>query len=203
MNKSPHAARLAFLALPLLMLAGCATVSNEASVVRFHTGQPINRGTIALVPVNPADADSLQFRTLAESVAVELRRQGYTTVPAVNLAQYVGIVSVTQATRASGQRNSGVTVGLGGGFSSGNVGIGTSAQIPVGQRNQQSGITATTLNVRINSNSNGSPVWEGRATKDAVAGTPAADPTNAVPLLSRALFQDFPGTPGATQQVRL
>lgn len=189
--------------LPLALLAGCATVSNEASVVRFHTGQPINRGTIALVPVNPAEADSLQFRTLAESVAVELRRQGYTTVPSANLAQYVGIIAVTQQSRPGNQRNSGVTVGLGGGFSSGNVGIGTSAQIPVGQRNQSGGITATTLNVRINSSGNGSPVWEGRATKDAVGGSTAADPTSAVPLLARALFQDFPGTPGVTQQVRL
>ena len=194
-------------ALPILaalLLAACATGPRpEASVVSFHSGQPMTRGTIAVVPTNPADAQSLAFRVHAESVAVELRRQGFTTVADPKAAQYIAIISIDQQSRASQPRNSGLTIGVGGGFSSGNVGIGSSVQVPVGGQQQAGGITATTLNVRINTSATGAPVWEGRATKDAVVNTPAADTTNAVPYLATALFRDFPGTSGRTQVVRL
>ncbi len=193
-------------ALPLLaalLLAACAGTTPQANVVSFHGTQPMSRGTIALVPQNPADADTLSFRVHADSVAAELRRNGYTVVSGPAQAQYVAIIGIEQQARAAAPRQSGLTIGVGGGFSSGNVGIGSSVQVPVGGQQQSGGLIATTLTVRINSTSGGAPVWEGRATKEAPAGTPAADTSSAVPLLATALFSDFPGPSGKMRSVRL
>jgi len=194
------------IALPLLatiLLAACAGTTPQANVVSFHGTQPMSRGTIATVPQNPADADTLSFRVHAESVSSALARQGFTPVASATSAQYVAIIAIDEQARATPPRQSGLTIGVGGGFSSGNVGIGSSVQVPVGGQQQAGGIIATTLNVRINSSAGGAPVWEGRATKEAAAGTPAADSSSAVPLLAAALFQDFPGPSGKLRTVRL
>ena len=46
-------------------LAACTTVGDRGAspigVTRFHLGQPVARSTIAVVPVNAADANSLEF----------------------------------------------------------------------------------------------------------------------------------------------
>ena len=53
----------------MLALAGCSN-NLYADVTRFHTNQPISRGTLAIVPADPSMANSLEFRTHAETVAV-------------------------------------------------------------------------------------------------------------------------------------
>ena len=55
----------------------------------------------------------------------------------------------------------------------------------------------TTVAVQIKRQSDGTQIWEGRASKTATAGSQGATLTWAVPVLSEALFRDFPGTPGA------
>ena len=58
-------------------LAGCATGSRTGAisppeVTRFHLGQPIARGQIAVEPFDAADANSIEFRSYAGAVAREL-----------------------------------------------------------------------------------------------------------------------------------
>jgi len=186
--------------LPLLLLIAACSTPPTANVVRFHMNQPMARGTVALVPANSADAGSLAFRTESEPVARELQRLGFVVVGSAATSQFVAVVGIDQSDRAGPSRQSGLTVGMGG--SSGNFGIGSSVTVPVGQP-RQSGVTQTTLTVRLNRNSDRVAVWEGRATKEAVSGTPAASAANATQHLAGALFRDFPGQSGVPQQVRL
>lgn len=181
-----------------LVLAACASTP-QAQVLRFHQGQPINRGTIAIQPANPAMANSLEFASQANAVGAELQRQGFTVVGNPAQAQFVAIVSVETGDRLQAPRQSGVSVGLGGGFSSGNVGIGTSVNVPVGGRQQPSVATSTTLSVAITQGAGGPAVWEGRSSLETQAGGQSG--TALTPILASTLFQSFPGPSGQTVSV--
>lgn len=91
--------------LTVAVALGACRGGPTAEVARFHTSQPINRGALFLQPTDPATASGLEFRTHAESVAVEMRRHGFQTVPSVGQAQYVATIDITQ-TDASGSRGS-------------------------------------------------------------------------------------------------
>ena len=206
MNKL--ASRLAALAACLLV-AGCAMemgggVSTGVSVTRFHLGQPIARGPIAVEPANPADATSLEFDQIAGSVERELARLGWTVQARTGATEQVAVVRVDQAVR-TGRRGGGVSIGLGVGGGSygrhGGVGVGVGGTVPVGgYRSNQ--IVATQLSVRIQRRSDGSVAWEGRAETEARGGTPAASRAAAADRLATALFRDFPGESGRTIRVR-
>lgn len=192
------------LILPLMLavaLAGCTTPQG-ADVVRFHTSQPIGRGTIAIVPADKERAGSLEFETYARSIGQELARLGFTPVQSATGANMTALVDVAQGSRAGVPRQSGLSVGLGGLFGSGNVGLGTSVQVPVGQKSSSNEIQSITLSVQLR-DSGGRPLWEGRATTEASAGKATATPAGAVPALARALFSDFPGQSGRTVRVQL
>ncbi len=178
----------------MLALSACNRGGNYADVARFHTNQPINRGTLFIQPSDPATANNLEFRTHAESVAVEMRRQGFQTVPDAAQAQYIATLDIAQTDGTTVTRP-GTTVG---------VPVGpTIIATPVGRGPRNSTERTTTVAVQIKRQSDGAQIWEGRASKTAAAGSQGATLTWAVPVLSEALFRDFPGTPGATQQVRL
>ncbi|WP_181160020.1 DUF4136 domain-containing protein [Sandaracinobacter neustonicus] len=178
----------------MVALSACGRGGTYADVARFHTNQPINRGTLFIQPADPAIANSLEFRTHAESVAVEMRRQGFQTVPDAGQAQYVATLDITQTDGTTVTRP-GTTVG---------VPVGpTIIATPVGRGPRNSSERTTTVAVQIQRQSDGQKVWEGRASKTATAGSQQATLTWAVPALAGALFTDFPGTPGVTQQVRI
>ena len=178
----------------MIALSACGRGGMYADVARFHTNQPINRGTLFIQPADPAIANSLEFRTHAESVAVEMRRQGFQTVPNAGQAQYVATLDITQTDGTTVTRP-GTTVG---------VPVGpTIIATPVGRGPRNSTERTTTTAVQIQRQGDGQKVWEGRASKTANAGSQEANLTWAVPRLATALFTDFPGTPGVTQQVRL
>ena len=194
---------IAFPIVAALALAACSS-NSYADVVRFHTNQPITRGTLAIVPADPAAANSLEFRTHAETVAVEMRRLGYTTGLPADQVQYLAILDITQVDAQGNVTRPGMTVGAGVGTSSGNVGLGANVAVPVGSSSRRNPAQrTTTLSVQIQNRADGAKVWEGRATKQADAASQAATATSAVPALAGALFSDFPGKPGVTQQVRL
>jgi hypothetical protein len=178
----------------MVALSACGRGGTYADVARFHTNQPINRGTLFIQPAEPAIANNLEFRTHAESVAVEMRRQGFQTVPDAAQAQYVAVLDITQ-TDGSTVTRPGMTVG---------VPVGpTIIATPVGRGPRNSTERTTTIGVQIKRQADGTQIWEGRASKTATAGSEQATLTWAVPALSGALFKDFPGAPGVTQQVRL
>jgi hypothetical protein len=102
----------------ITLVAGCATddMATGASVTRFHLGQPIVRGAIAVEAVDPRDANGLEFAQISASVARELTRLGWTVVPN-NASEQVAMVSLTQQSREAARR-SGVSIGIGGGTGS-------------------------------------------------------------------------------------
>jgi Domain of unknown function (DUF4136) len=187
-----------------LTLAACASTPT-ADITRFHMGQPIPSDTIRVVsspdPVAPGTAMSLEFRTHANIVAQDLARHGFRPVDSAPSA-YVAILSVGQTTRAGMPSSSPFRIGIGGGTSSGNVGIGGSVNVPVGQpRNND--LRVNMLDVRIRRASDNTAVWEGRAVQEIPARDQGSSLSAAVPALSRALFAEFPGESGRTITVPL
>lgn len=181
-----------------LALGACATAP-QAQVLRFHQGAPA-AGAVYLKPANPSLAGSLEFQAQADAVAAELRRQGFTVVSQPSQAQFVATVDVSTAARDMAPRRSGVSVGVGGGWSSGNVGVGTSVNVPVGGSSRPQIATTTTLSVRMATPA-GQAVWEGRASVE--TGPEGRSGTVLAPALAGALFRDFPGPSGRTVKVAL
>ena len=190
-----------------LLLAGCAAEMggySGASVTRFHLGQQIARGPIAVEPADPADANGLEFDQIARSVERELARQGWAVDERTGGTEQVAVVRVDQAAR-QGRRGGGVSIGVGiGGASFGRrsaVGGSVGATVPV-TGNRRGEVVATLLSVRIQRRSDATVAWEGRAEMEAPAGTPYASRSAAADRLAAALFRDFPGESGRTIRVR-
>jgi hypothetical protein len=189
----------------LTLVAGCATddMATGASVTRFHLGQPIARGPIAVESVDPRDASSLEFAQISASVARELSRLGWTVVPN-NASEQVAMVTLSQQSREA-VRQSGLSIGIGGGTGSygrhGGVGVGGGVSVPVGGRGSNL-VLGFQLGVRIQRRSDATVAWEGRAQMEARAGSPLASRVAAADRLAAALFRDFPGESGRTIRVR-
>jgi hypothetical protein len=193
-----------------LLLSGCAMemgggASSAVSVTRFHLGQPIARGQIAVESGDPADTNSLEFAQVAASVERELGRLGWTVDKGNGRTEQVALISVDQALRASSRGRSGVSIGLGVGGGSwgrrGGVGVGVGGSVPVGGA-RAGQVVATQLRVRIQRRSDATVAWEGRAESEARAGSERASRSAAADRLAWALFRDFPGESGRTIRVR-
>jgi hypothetical protein len=197
---------LSLAALPVAAMLALSACSNTtyADVVRFHSNQPISRGTLAIVPADPAIADSLEFRTHAETVAVQMRRIGYSTGLPLSQVQYVATMDVTQVDSQGNVTRPGVTVGGGVGVPIGNnAGIGANVAVPVGSSRRNPAMRGTTLSVQIRRAADRANIWEGRASKEANINDAGANAATAVPLLAEALFRDFPGNTGMATRVPL
>jgi hypothetical protein len=194
----------AFTVAASLALAACASTPT-ADITRFHMDQPIPSDTIRVVPspdpVAPGTAQSLEFRTHANIVAQDLARHGFRPVETGPTA-YLAILSVQQVTRAGMPSSSPFRIGIGGGTTSGNVGIGGSVNVPLGQ-SRNNDLRVNVLDVRIRRASDSTAVWEGRAVQEIPARDQGSNLSAAVPALSRALFADFPGESGRTITVPL
>lgn len=197
------------LALPLaaaLAVAACATGSTGIDVKRFHLDQPIGRGTIALVPGNPAEAGSLEFASYAAAVANELRAQGFQPVEASAGPAYTGTLTITQNVQVGPPRSSGLSIGLGGGgFSGGRrgggVGLGGGVSFPVGKAKRDA-VEIDGLTLQIKRRADSALIWEGSATTAIDTRSAQATLANAVPAMARALLAGFPGQSGVTQHVK-
>jgi hypothetical protein len=189
----------------LALIAGCATddMATGASVTRFHLGQPIVRGAIAVESVDPRDANGLEFAQISASVARELTRLGWTVVPN-SASEQVAMVNLTQQRREAARR-SGFSIGIGGGTGSygrhGGVGVGGGVSVPVGGGGTNL-VIGSQLSVRIQRRSDATVAWEGRAQTEARAGTPLSTRAGAADRLAAVMFRDFPGESGRTIRVR-
>lgn len=181
-----------------LALAACSTTP-KADVLRFHQKQPIGRGSVYIRPENPQMANSLEFQTQSDAVAAELRRNGFEPVNSPATARFTAVVDVKTTEQMRQRRRSNVSVGIGGGFSRRNVGMGGGVQLPIGLAPPPNVATTTTLSVTMLGNPGSQAVWEGRASLDTQADGQRG--TTLAPLLARALFLDFPGPAGQTVQV--
>lgn len=193
--------------LLLAGLAGCATpqgagVQPGAEVTRFHLGQPVARGAIAVQPFDGQAAGSLEFSQYAAIVEAELARNGWTIARGNARPEQVALVALEQGSREDLAQRSSVSIGLGGGtggWRSG-VGAGLGVGIPLGGGSRE--VVGTMMEVRIQRSSDQTALWEGRAHIEARADTPLADRRAAAQLLAEALFRDFPGESGRTIRVR-
>lgn len=200
-------ARGAVLGLAALA-AGCTSngttaigAASTAEVTRFHLGQNIARGEIAVEPLDPAQRGSMEFSRYAAAIERQLTALGWTVVRGNVRSEQVAVVRVDQGTREQMSRRSGFTVGIGGGVGGGGVGAGGGVTVPIGgARSGQ--IVVTELAVRLQRRSDGTAIWEGRARSEARSGTPLAERATAVDRLAAALFQGFPGESGRTIRVR-
>src|SRR4051794_27502877 len=92
--------------LGALSLAGCATTdrgapaaprgTGEVEVTRFHLGQPMARGPIAVEASNPSLTATPEYRTYEDIVARQLTRLGWTVVGTVGASEQVAVVNVQQ-----------------------------------------------------------------------------------------------------------
>jgi hypothetical protein len=189
-------------------LAGCAMDMDSGGggggrygteATRFHLGDPIARGQIAIEAVSAAETNTPEFRAYADIVGRQLTRLGWTVVNGVGNSEQVATVDVEQRSLA-GYRRPPVTIGIGGGTGGWHSGVGGGVAFPVGGGARQ--LVGTLLEVRIKRRSDGTVFWEGRATTEARPASPEAQPGAAVEKLAAILFQDFPGESGRTIRTR-
>jgi hypothetical protein len=191
-------------------LAACTTVSlPPTEVLRYHLGEPIDRGTVAVQPLSAGPA-SLEFKSYAAAVQGELLKSGYGVPAPAAKPQFIATVAFTRTTQAGPPRQSPISIGIGGGGftggggrrgGGGGVGLGGGVGFPVGGGGR-SAILVTELSVQIKRSADQSPVWEGRA--QSFADARKADATTDIQAgkLARALFTGFPGESGRTIQVK-
>lgn len=179
------------------VLAGCAATLPPVEATRFHLGQTIEPGTIAVVAI--PDPKSIEMQGYVAAVEAELARLGFTPAPVAD-ARYTAGLELTRGTRPSvSNGRSPVSIGVGG--STGSFGSGLGLGVGFNLGGGKSGeATVTQLAVQIKS-ADGSVVWEGRARIAARASSPAAQPGLAAGKLATALFKDFPGESGRTISV--
>lgn len=192
--------RVAFLGCSLA-LAGCAAQVPQTQVTRFHLGQPIAPGDVAIEPRDPAAINSLEFKTYADVVGAELARIGFRLAPGVARSELVALVDVMRGSREDIAARSPFSIGIGGGTFGRNVGVGGGVTFPVGKPRSRE-VVMTELAVQLKRRSEGTVIWEGRARTEARGDTPYADPDAAVRKLAAALFTGFPGESGRTITVK-
>lgn len=193
------------LVLATVPLASCATTPRSFPVqaTRFHYEALTERGTVTVEPLPGAGPASLEYKTYAAAVESELLKAGYTTPPPGGRGEYIATVGFTRANRPLPPRNSGVSVGLGGGTFGGGWrgggGVGGGISFPLGGNRPREGVV-TELSVRLRHGADA--VWEGQAQSLTDTSAPDADANAVAARLAGALFQGFPGESGRTIEVK-
>lgn len=189
---------LTLLILALPITAQAATV--KVDVTRFHLLAPpapaITGASVAVEPADPAAQPELQFSALAAIANAELARAGFRLALPGQAPDYrvrLALAGTSDVVR----KRSPISVGIGGGTGGWNGGIGGGVSFPVGGGTRT--VTAAQMTLQIRRVSDGSAVWEGRASTIA----PGADPISAAPALLQALLKGFPGPTGQTQSVKV
>lgn len=185
-----------------LALGACAATPPETRVTRFHLGQPIAPGQITIEPIDAGASKSLEFQAYSGAIAAELQRIGFSIAPGLAQSELVAVFDVRRGSREElASRGSGLSIGIGGGSYGGGVGVGGGVSFPIGKGRSRD-IALTELSVQIKRRSEGTVIWEGRASNEARADTPYADPDAAVRALAAALFAGFPGESGRTITIK-
>ena len=195
---------LATAAMASVALSGCVAMTPPVDVTRFHNAQatPIEPGRI-IIEANVADESqsrSIEQASYRAALLRELQRLGFSEARAGDShSDYVARYTVERSQITAGGSRSPVSVGVGG--STGSYGSGVGLGIGINLGGQPKDKIATELSVRIAKSGSNTVVWEGRASVEAKAGSPAAQPGLAAAKLAEALFRDFPGESGTTIRV--
>ncbi len=187
-----------------VLLAGCATYQDiggtrSVEVTRFHLGQPVPRGEIAVEAFEPAGNTDLEFRAHASAIARQLAAQGWTVVDH-GQSEQVALVDVRHGSRGVFAPRSPVSFGIGGFTGGRRSAFGLGANFAGSGTTRE--LVGTMLEVRIKRRADGTTYWEGRAVAEAPAGSIDAERAIVIERLSEALFRDFPGESGRTIRAR-
>ncbi len=183
--------RSIFPAVLAVSLAGCAATIPPVEVTRFHLGQEIPAG-----PVRITSDSTLAATPYVIAVSQAMTRLGFSDVGVSKVAPlYTATISKSRLTREEAKRSP-ISIGIGGGTSGRNVGVGVGTSIGLGGGVRE--IIVTRLSVQIKRASDQQAIWEGRAETEAPAIAPASQPGLAAEKLANALFRDFPGVSGTT-----
>jgi hypothetical protein len=170
----------------------------KVEVTRFHIlappAPPLTGSSITVEPADPAAASSLQFGALAAVANAELAKAGFTLAAGGQPADHVARISLTGNSEVVRKRS---PISIGGGTGGWNGGIGGGVTFPVGGGTRT--VTAALMTLQIRRASDGSAVWEGRASTIA----PSIDPISAAPVLLQALLKSFPGLSGQSVTVKV
>jgi hypothetical protein len=193
----------------LAVLAASPALSRTvtADVVRFHAGVAATGQTVALQPLDPALATSLEFTSYANTVGAALEKLGFKPAVAGTKADLIGTMSYVQVEREAPRdgRGSGFSIGVGIGSFGRNGGVSVGGSVPIGgSSDKKSGpmIRTTTLEFNLKKPGETVAVWEGRATTEERASKDNGLPAM-VPMLTEALFKEFPGPSGKTVKVKI
>ena len=196
------------LALAGASLTACATGPSlpPTEVLRYHLGEPLDRGTIAVQPLTAGAPASREVKSYAAAVQGHLSKVGYNPPAPGAKPMLIATVAFTRTTQAGPPKRSPFSVGIGGGgFSGGRggggVGLGGGVGFPIGGGGRDA-ILVTEMAVTIKRSLDQSPVWEGRAQTFADARKPDATSQIQAEKLASALFAGFPGESGRTIQVK-
>jgi hypothetical protein len=185
--------RNVFLFTPLLLsLCGCVASIPPVEATRFHLGQAIAPGTVAIEPLGGGDPQNMEYRTYAAAAATALAGAGFTAAEEAN-SPYIAAVGVSRDSRQGAQKRSPISIGIGGGTG----GFGGGASFGIGG-SKSGGTVLIQMSIRLMKRADRSTIWEGRAKTQAPATSPAVQPGLAAPKLANALFKDFPGVTGQT-----
>jgi hypothetical protein len=195
------------LATPLAALAliGCATTGGggrgATEVTRYHLGQPIAPGSVAVEPLASTGAISPEYRTYADGVAVELGRLGFAPVSGTaGTSDYIAAVGFQRASRGTVRTPPKFSIGIGGGSFGRGGGLGGGIGTGIGSTTRE--VLVSELFVQLRRRSDGTIVWEGRAQTGGLSGRADTQPVVTAGRLAAALFRGFPGESGITTTVR-
>ncbi|WOE75772.1 DUF4136 domain-containing protein [Alterisphingorhabdus coralli] len=189
-----------------LVVSGCTTPVGPVEVRRFHVMDQTpaaTSGSIAVVPADGFDGNSLEFRAYAAAIARELSGLGYTVVDAGSSPDQLATLAYESQTRRTGNARSPVNVGVGGGGGSfggrggGFGGLGVGFNLGGGSSER----IFTRMEVIIQRAADDVRLWEGQAISEAKPGSPEAEPQLGAAKIAAALFTGFPGESGATIEV--
>jgi hypothetical protein len=191
-------------------LAGCASTTagggrgGPTEVTRYHLGQPIAPAAIAIEPAMKADANEMEFQTYSDAVAGELARLGFQPAPRDSAPPLIASVSFKRSVIGEVRKRPAFTIGLGGGSFSGGrrggVGLGGGVSTGIGGGQVRS-VYAVEVGVQIRRRSDGTSLWEGRASRQEIAHKPGTDDPSTADVIAAALFKGFPGESGITPTV--
>lgn len=190
------------LALAALALTGCAATGaagGGTDVTRYHLGQPVPAGDVAVEPLTGGATASLEYRAYADAVAAELARIGFAPGAEGSNSHYVAGVSFVRASRGTVRTPPKFSIGLGGGSYGGGVGLGGGISTGIGSRTRE--LLVSELAVQLRRRSDGTVVWEGRAQRQGLSGRDEDQPAATAGRLANALFRGFPGESGITISV--
>jgi hypothetical protein len=187
--------KLITIACTALALSACAIPTGPVEVTRFHRGAEGYTYGIGSYTIK-TEGDGLTMSPYAAAVAREMQRVGYSEK--LNQSDVIADIKV-DVKKAEVNRQSPVSVGVGGGTGGYRSGVGVGLGVNLGGGKAMR--VQTTLSVRLLRRSDNLVIWEGRAEQSADAKSPAAQPGIAASKLAAALFKDFPGESGATIRV--